>query len=147
MPSPGASLAGSLDALTVSGPDDPQRGSTAALEALLEMFRGINDGIDQISAAVLTHSNAQFTGHASSGNARTTVNGTGEVQSVVLDHRWLDDAHDSEVGRAVTEAVRHAQTRADEQGGGQIVAASQLGAVCDLGADPRAMAARLGLGD
>ena len=147
MPLPGASLAGSLDALTVAAPGDSRRHSTAALEALLEIFRGINDGIDQVSEGLLAHSAAEFTGQTPSDSARATVTGSGELRSVALDHRWLDDAHDSEVSRAVTEAVRSALARAAERGLGSIVAASSLGAVGDLGADSRAMAARLGLGD
>ena len=146
MPLPGASLAGSLDALTVPVPGDSRRSSTAALEALLEIFRGINDGIDQVSEGLLAHSAAEFTGHTPSDSARATVTGSGEIRSVTLDHRWLDDAHDSEVSRAVTEAVRSALARAAERGLGSIVATSSLGAAGDLGADPRAMAARLGLG-
>jgi DNA-binding protein YbaB len=99
------SLAGKLAAAT----DETSPGDYAAgLEELLAMVKDVNAGLEQATSEVGVFIAAHYQGRSSSGHVRASVAGSGTIDDLTLDQRWIAKAHHFNVGREITEAVHDA---------------------------------------
>lgn len=132
-----------LDELATGTMDGGQR--RAALEELLAMAEAIERGIDQVSAQMHEYLDATYTGRSRNGHVSVTLTGAGAVSEVKYDSRWLQEAHEVNIGRETAEAFQTAYRLAGERTVADLVARSPLGDVQALGQDPLGLARRLHL--
>ncbi|PZS19121.1 MAG: hypothetical protein DLM57_04590 [Pseudonocardiales bacterium] len=118
---------------------------TAVLEELLRMLQAINDGIEQVSSELGTQRVSDFAGRSSSGHVRATVVGSGAVQDLTYDQRWIEKAHHFNIGRETTEALQDAYRKMAGRTVQDMIDASPLGEIQALARDPQALAERLRL--
>jgi DNA-binding protein YbaB len=136
------SLAGKLAAATgETGAGD----YAAGLEELLAMVKDVNAGLEQATSEVGAYIAAQYQGRSSSGHVRASVAGSGAINGLTLDQRWIEKAHHFNVGREINEAVRDAHQKMSNHSVQGIIDASPLGQVLALAKDPTALAERLRL--
>lgn len=134
-------LAAQVDELATGTMSGSQR--RAALEELLAMAEEIERGIDQVSAQMQAQLDAAYTGRSQSGHVSATVTGAGAVSEIRYDTRWLGEAHELNIGRETTDALRAAYRRAGERTVADAVANSPLGQIQALNQDPLGLARRL----
>lgn len=137
------SLAGQLSTLTDGAASEGS--NNAAVEELLKMVRAVNEGIDQATSEIGVHLAAEYAGRSSSGHARATVLGSGVVQALTYEPRWIEKAHHFNVGRETVEAIADALQKVANHSVQDIIDSSPLGEVLALAKDPKALAERLRL--
>ena len=71
--------------------------------------------------------------------------GSGAINDLTLDQRWIEKAHHFNVGREITEAIHDAHQKMANHSVQGIIDASSLGQVLALANDPTALAERLRL--
>lgn len=117
----------------------------AALSALLELLRQVEQGMDEVSAKLTATVNRSLTGRSANDQVRVTVNGGGELREVRLERRWLRQAHATDIGRQTMAALRDAYRKVDREGVTQLVAGSALGEAQRAVQDPFGLARRMRL--
>lgn len=119
--------------------------NTDVLEALLEMFTTISDGMDQLSEELAAHQTDVYTGSSNSGAAVATLTASGELVGVDFEDEFARTASHTSIGREATEAIAAAQQQAQASSSASIVARSPLGDIAAMANDPAALARRLRL--
>ncbi|MBO0871505.1 MAG: hypothetical protein J2P15_23375 [Micromonosporaceae bacterium] len=140
-----ASLAGQLDEL-VPTPLNATQGQ-AALAELLAMLDAVDRSIDEVSAQVQAQLGVGYSGRSQGGHVTATVLGSGDIADLRYDPRWLATAHELNIGRETTDALRAAYRRAAQHPMTEVVANSPLGEIAQLSQDPLRLARRLHLRD
>jgi DNA-binding protein YbaB len=117
----------------------------AALIALLEVVESIEQGLDEVTSRLDQTVNATHTGHSPHREVTVELTGGGDVTSVRFDRGWLRDAHDANLTRQLTTALRSAYEQVDANGVSRLIADSPLGHAQTVMRDPFGFARRFGL--
>lgn len=80
----------------------------ATVEALREMVADLRRGMREVFDNVDARLQARLSGTSRSGHVTATVTGSGGLESLDFDHRWLAVAHAFNVSRECTEAIHAA---------------------------------------
>ena len=79
--------------------------SEATVEALHAMIADIRTGMREVFGKVETRMHDRLSGTSSSGHVTATVTGSGALEALEFDERWLARAHAFNVSRECTEAI------------------------------------------
>jgi DNA-binding protein YbaB len=119
----------------------------ASLLELLDMAERLEQGIDQVSRQLNATVDATHTGRSTDRKVTVTVTGGGDVAEVRFDQRWLQTAHEINIGRQTLSAFEAAYREASASGVDQLIAGSGIGEVLRESQDPFGLARRLRLRD
>jgi DNA-binding protein YbaB len=141
---PTGTIAGQLDA--ASARSLTSEGGAAAMNALADLMRTVNEGIAGLTAQLDTHVGTGYEGRSRAGHVTATVTGANVLRELRYDLRWLVNARDHNIGRETTEALAAAHHGAGEHTVAGMVAEGPLAEVTALAQNPHELARRLGLG-
>jgi DNA-binding protein YbaB len=123
----------------------PEAEREAALVALLEVVESIEQGLDEVTSRLEQTLSATHAGHSLHREVTVELTGGGDVTSVRFDRRWLRDAHDANLARQLTVALRAAYEQVSTHGVQRFIADSPLGHAQTVMRDPFGFARRFGL--
>ncbi|WP_370247029.1 YbaB/EbfC family nucleoid-associated protein [Nocardioides sp.] len=106
--------------------EGPGQSDAAAAAALEQVLREAREGLEEADRILEQHATAEHSGRSRSGRVRARVSAGGELLDLEFDQRWLPQAHPANLGREITEAVRIATHRAQQEGVTALLRASTL---------------------
>lgn len=116
----------------------------AALVALLEVVESIEQGLDEVTSRLDQTLSTTHTGRSPHREVTVELTGGGDVTTVRFDRRWLRDAHDANLARQLTAALRAAYEQVAAHGVPRLIADSPLGHAQTVMRDPVEFARRFG---
>lgn len=122
-PPSGADVAGEIERAIARD----ERFDDDGLESVIALLAEINDSLDHFTEQLETITAVTHTGRSRAGHVRATVGATGELAGITYDARWLVGAHEFNIGRETTEAVRDAVGKAGRHSLNAALADTQFG--------------------
>ena len=119
----------------------------AALTELLTLAEQVERGIDEVSDRLPGILNTAHTGHSPDRHVTVRMTGGGELTAVRLDPGWMAEAHEINIGRQITGAIRAGYEQVAAHGVDRLIADSALGEAQRATQDPLGLARRLRLTD
>ncbi len=133
-----ATLPGALQEIADRQGEPP---SEATVEALRAMVADLRAGMREVFENVDARLAARATGTSTSGHVTATLSGSGGLESLDIDQRWLPTAHAFNISREITEAINAASARVAPNDPASLVAGTSLERVQRLTQDAEALRA------
>ncbi|WP_109510032.1 YbaB/EbfC family nucleoid-associated protein [Nocardioides speluncae] len=104
----------------------------ASLAQTMDLLNEMLAGLDRAEALVDAHGTQEYVGRSGKGRVTATVTGESSVTAVSINPKWLATAHEVNLSREITQAIRAALDQAAASGLASIMDATGLAAYQSL---------------